>query len=58
VRCHLLCVLQLGLGVFQIGGDAGAAERVIADAGCLDCGLLRSALDRRPGALPVETSRA
>jgi len=47
--------LALGL---SIGGDAGFAEGVVADAPRLDAGLLRPALDHRPCALPVETGSA
>jgi len=36
VRRHLLGALQLGLGVLQVGRDAGAPEGVIADAARLD----------------------
>jgi len=39
MRGHLLRVLQLGFGVFKIGGDAGATEGVIADTRRLDPGL-------------------
>jgi len=55
VRGHLLGVLQLGVGVFEISGNAGAAEGVVANALRLDPGLLRPALDHRPGPLPIET---
>jgi len=58
MRGHLLHMLQLGLGNFKIGGDTGPPKGVIADARHLDPGLLRTALDHRPSALPVETSRA
>ena len=33
VRGHLLGMLELGLGVLQIGRDAGAPEGVIANGG-------------------------
>jgi hypothetical protein len=57
VRRHLLGVLQLRLGVFVVGGDAGAPEGVIADAVRLDPGLCGSALDHAPGAVPVKAAR-
>lgn len=39
VHGHLLGVLQLGLGVLEIGGGAGAPEGVVAEAVGLDSGL-------------------